>query len=82
MDAAQWTKLRARLVGEAELTEDSLRFYFLGDNSSGGRLVRGDVVLFWLSDFNFSLPEDNSAELESLNDEAMEHFAEALRSHR
>jgi CRISPR-associated protein Cas2 len=32
VDAAQWTKLRARLVGEAELSEDSLRFYFLGDN--------------------------------------------------
>jgi CRISPR-associated protein Cas2 len=32
VDQAQWTKLRARLIGEAELTEDSLRFYFLGDN--------------------------------------------------
>jgi len=32
VDAAQWTKLRARLVDEAELAEDSLRFYFLGDN--------------------------------------------------
>lgn len=32
VDAAQWTKLRARLVAEAELSEDSLRFYFLGDN--------------------------------------------------
>jgi CRISPR-associated protein Cas2 len=32
VDAAQWTNLRARLVGEAELSEDSLRFYFLGDN--------------------------------------------------
>jgi CRISPR-associated protein Cas2 len=32
VDAAQWTKLRARLVGQAELSEDSLRFYFLGDN--------------------------------------------------
>ena len=32
VDAAQWTKLRARLVGEAELSQDSLRFYFLGDN--------------------------------------------------
>jgi len=32
VDAAQWTQLRARLVGEAELSEDSLRFYFLGDN--------------------------------------------------
>ena len=32
VDAAQWTKLRARLIHEAELEEDSLRFYFLGDN--------------------------------------------------
>ncbi len=32
VDAAQWTTLRARLVGEAELAEDSLRFYFLGNN--------------------------------------------------
>jgi len=32
VDAAQWTKLRARLVQEAEIEEDSLRFYFLGDN--------------------------------------------------
>jgi CRISPR-associated protein Cas2 len=31
VDAAQWTKLRARLVNEAEISEDSLRFYFLGD---------------------------------------------------
>lgn len=32
VDAAQWTRLRARLVREAEMEEDSLRFYFLGDN--------------------------------------------------
>jgi CRISPR-associated protein Cas2 len=32
VDAAQWTRLRARLVEEAEIAEDSLRFYFLGDN--------------------------------------------------
>ena len=32
VDAAQWTKLRAQLVKEAEITTDSLRFYFLGDN--------------------------------------------------
>jgi len=32
VDAAQWTKLRARLLLEAEAAEDSLRFYFLGDN--------------------------------------------------
>jgi CRISPR-associated protein Cas2 len=32
VDAAQWTKLKARLLEEAEIAEDSLRFYFLGDN--------------------------------------------------
>ena len=32
VDAAQWTKLRAQLLKEAETAEDSLRFYFLGDN--------------------------------------------------
>jgi CRISPR-associated protein Cas2 len=32
VDSAQWTKLRADLVREAKITEDSLRFYFLGDN--------------------------------------------------
>ena len=32
VDAAQWTRLRARLVGEIKSAEDSLRFYFLGDN--------------------------------------------------
>lgn len=32
VDAAQWTRLRARLIDEAQLSEDSLRFYFLGDN--------------------------------------------------
>jgi CRISPR-associated protein Cas2 len=31
VDAAQWTLLRARLAKEADLKEDSLRFYFLGD---------------------------------------------------
>lgn len=31
VDAAQWTALRARLTKEADLDEDSLRFYFLGD---------------------------------------------------
>jgi CRISPR-associated protein Cas2 len=30
--AAQWTKLRADLISEAEPAEDSLRFYFLGSN--------------------------------------------------
>ncbi len=32
VDAAQWTKFRRQLVQEAETAEDSLRFYFLGDN--------------------------------------------------
>ena len=32
VDAAQWVGLRARLVGEIEKADDSLRFYFLGDN--------------------------------------------------
>jgi CRISPR-associated protein Cas2 len=32
VDAAQWVKLRARLIAEADLKVDSLRFYFLGDN--------------------------------------------------
>jgi CRISPR-associated protein Cas2 len=31
VDAAQWTRLRARLIGEIEAGADSLRFYFLGD---------------------------------------------------
>ena len=31
VDAAQWVRLRARLVGEIEADQDSLRFYFLGD---------------------------------------------------
>ena len=30
LDAAQWVVLRADLVSEADRTEDSLRFYFLG----------------------------------------------------
>jgi CRISPR-associated protein Cas2 len=32
VDAAQWTKLKAQLLKEAELSRDSFRFYFLGDN--------------------------------------------------
>ncbi len=32
VDPAQWTDLRRRLVDEADLEEDSLRFYFLGKN--------------------------------------------------
>jgi len=30
VDPAQWTKLRAALIAEANPSEDSLRFYFLG----------------------------------------------------
>jgi CRISPR-associated protein Cas2 len=32
VDAAQWVRLRGKLVGEIEQADDSLRFYFLGDN--------------------------------------------------
>jgi len=32
VDAAQWARVRARLVGEINQEDDSLRFYFLGDN--------------------------------------------------
>ncbi len=32
VDPAQWVELRARLLEEANLDEDSLRFYFLGKN--------------------------------------------------
>jgi CRISPR-associated protein Cas2 len=32
VDAAQWVRLRADLLAEINSTEDSLRFYFLGDN--------------------------------------------------
>ncbi len=32
VDAAQWVRLRADLVAEINAVEDSLRFYFLGDN--------------------------------------------------
>jgi CRISPR-associated protein Cas2 len=32
VDAAQWVRLRADLVAEINAAEDSLRFYFLGDN--------------------------------------------------
>jgi len=31
VDASQWVKLRARLVAEIKTDEDSLRFYFLGN---------------------------------------------------
>jgi CRISPR-associated protein Cas2 len=32
VDAGQWVKLRSRLLKEISDTDDSLRFYFLGDN--------------------------------------------------
>jgi len=32
VDPAQWAELRYKLLGEAKLDEDSLRFYFLGKN--------------------------------------------------
>jgi len=32
VDPAQWTVLRNRLIQEADLEHDSLRFYFLGAN--------------------------------------------------
>lgn len=32
VDASQWVQLRSRLVGEIDVEDDSLRFYFLGDN--------------------------------------------------
>jgi CRISPR-associated protein Cas2 len=30
VDPAQWTSLRNRLIGEVDIGEDSLRFYYLG----------------------------------------------------
>jgi len=32
VDPAQWARVRARLIEEISETNDSLRFYFLGDN--------------------------------------------------
>ncbi len=32
VDMEQWTRLRIRLLEEIDLDEDSLRFYFLGNN--------------------------------------------------
>ncbi len=32
VEPAQWTRFRARLLEEADLAQDSLRFYFLGKN--------------------------------------------------
>ena len=34
VDPAQWTALRARLIGEIDQSTDSLRFYHLGANAS------------------------------------------------
>ena len=35
VDAAGWTRVRARLIEEISEAQDSLRFYFLGDNWKG-----------------------------------------------
>ena len=35
VDAAQWVRFRASLIGEIDQSADSLRFYFLGDNWKG-----------------------------------------------
>ncbi|MGA8029283.1 MAG: CRISPR-associated endonuclease Cas2 [Bryobacteraceae bacterium] len=35
VDAAQWVRLRAKLIAEVETDLDSLRFYFLGDKWQG-----------------------------------------------
>jgi CRISPR-associated protein Cas2 len=35
VDAAQWTKVRSRLTAEINGSQDSLRFYFLGNNWHG-----------------------------------------------
>ena len=35
VDAARWTRVRARLISEISEARDSLRFYFLGDNWKG-----------------------------------------------
>lgn len=32
VDMAQWTMIREKIISEAKLEEDSLRFYFLGNN--------------------------------------------------
>lgn len=37
VDPEQWTRFRARLLGEYSEEEDSLRFYFLGKNWKGRR---------------------------------------------
>jgi CRISPR-associated protein Cas2 len=35
VDAAQWVSFRASVLAEADPKEDSLRFYFLGNNWKG-----------------------------------------------
>jgi CRISPR-associated protein Cas2 len=35
VDFAQWTKIRTKLTNEINASQDSLRFYFLGDNWKG-----------------------------------------------
>jgi CRISPR-associated protein Cas2 len=35
VDAAQWVSFRASLLAETDPLEDSLRFYFLGNNWKG-----------------------------------------------
>jgi CRISPR-associated protein Cas2 len=35
VDAAKWTRVRADLIAEIDQGDDSLRFYFLGDNWKG-----------------------------------------------
>jgi len=35
VDAAKWTRVRADLIAEIDQGDDSLRFYFLGDNWRG-----------------------------------------------
>ena len=45
VEPAQWVELRARLLEEADLSEDSLRFYFLGSNYDGGLATWGRMAL-------------------------------------
>lgn len=35
IDAAEWARLRARLLGSIDDKEDSMRFYFLDDGAAG-----------------------------------------------
>ncbi len=34
LDGAAWAKLKGRLLGRANLEEDSLRFYFIGEDDA------------------------------------------------